>query len=184
MEVGEHLHAHVRQQIQLVLGKYFDQLPETHVVFKTSAHIFICDLVVHLHHHLTIRCESQDNDAYHCFDGVLKKLDERIKRYRTRIRNQHRIPKEKAHAMLAKQYVVDTHQEDTGEDIPLIIADMCSELRSMTVGEAVMQLDLTEQSVLVFQNTTTAHLNVVYRRRDGHIGWIDPHLHSKNITEA
>jgi ribosomal subunit interface protein len=177
-EVGDSLSTHARQHLTALLEKYLHKTPEAQVILKKSSHLFICDLIVHLHHHLTVRCEGHDSDAYRSFDCALRKLESRIKRYRTRLRNHHRLPKESVQLALAQQYRVDTYQEDTGEDTPVVVAEMSSEIHSLTVGEAVMQLDLSESPVLIFQNGVTQKLNVVYRRPDGHIGWIDPHYSS------
>ena len=76
--------------------------------------------------------------------------------------------------MPAQQYVVNALEEDTGEDAPLIIAEMGSEIHALSVGEAVMRMDLSESPVMLFKNAANGQFNVVYKRVDGHIGWIDP----------
>jgi ribosomal subunit interface protein len=175
MDVGDSLRSHVISHLEKLSEHYMHEKPEVHCAFSKSHHLFSIELFVHFSHHFVIHCKAHHQDPYQGFTLALKKLENRVKKYKARLRDKarHSHPKQEDYT-LANHYIVDQHQEDTGEDVPLVIADMMTEIPNMNVGEAVMRLDLTSLPVLVFKNSGSGHLNVVYRRHDGHIGWIDP----------
>lgn len=134
-------------------------------------------ITVHIGHHFVVHCHGQDEDPYRSVTNALHKLQTRIKRYKNRLRNRKRHPREESvEALPALQYIVNGTEEDTGTDAPLIIAEMNSQVLALSVGEAVMRMDLSESPVLLFRNAASGQFNVVYKRPDGNVGWIDPFL--------
>lgn len=181
MDLGDALQVHVTEKLSDGVKKYFDRGAEASVTFSRERHLVGCDLTAHLASGVFLNAHGEGGDAYGAFDESLAKLEKRIRRYKRRLKNHHLNGKEPLPAEQASFYVLerlpeeDDNHEDTSEDpTPVVVAESQTALREMTVGAAVMQLDLAEQPAIVFKNAAHGGINVVYRRRDGHIGWIDP----------
>ncbi|MBX9977212.1 MAG: sigma 54 modulation/S30EA ribosomal C-terminal domain-containing protein, partial [Alphaproteobacteria bacterium] len=117
---------------------------------------------------------GEDADAHRACDLAGERMESRIKRYKSRLRDRKRHTSNEDLFIQAQHYIVNAEDEDQGEDTPLIIAEMTSAVPTLTVGEAVMRMDLSEHPVMMFKNSKHGGLNVVFKRADGHIGWIDP----------
>ena len=143
-----------------------------------------CDCVAHLSSGIVLSSQGGAPDAYGAFDIALEHLEKRIRRYKRRLKNHHNgskppLPAETASAYILAPFKGDDEREAEpseadAEPNPVIVAESSEKLREMTVGTAVMQLDLTDKPVLVFRNAAHGGVNVVYRRPDGNVGWIDP----------
>jgi cellulase/cellobiase CelA1 len=128
-----------------------------------------------------LEAQGEAGDAYSAADVALERLEKRVRRYKRRLKNHHHgiSGYSRAGESSATDYVVRVDEEanetdDREEDAPLIVAESERVVREMTVSEAVMHLDLTEDAFLVFRNAGHGGINIVYRRTDGNIGWIDP----------
>ena len=177
IEVGESLKTHIETAIKTLVKRQLGDVLEAYVVISKGKLNFTTDISIHVSRHFTVRAHAEDDDPYRSCDLALEKMEARIHRYKTRLRDQKRIPEEDI--FLAQQYVINAQEEDTGEDTPLVIAEMSHEIPTLTVGEAVMRMDLSDSIVMMFKNTKSGQFNVVYRRNDGHIGWIDPTISRK-----
>jgi ribosomal subunit interface protein len=178
IEVGDSLREFVTQELHKVVEHYMGDIIEAQVVFSKSHHLFSVDVTVHISSHLIVHCFSHgDDDAYRSATNAIHKLESRIKKYKTKLRNRRRFAKEDTLEPLpAQQYILNPQEEDTGDDAPIVIAEMDSQIHSLSVGEAVMKLDLKDVPVVLFRNAASGQFNVVYKRQDGNIGWIDPSL--------
>lgn len=183
MDLGDALQAHVAEKLEDSVHKYFDRGAEASVTFAKERHLIDCDLTAHLASGVFLAAHGEGGDAYSAFEESLEKLEKRIRRYKRRLKNHHTNGKEPLPAEAAAYYLIEPFKdaeedEDVSEDgydpTPVIVAESQTPLREMTVGAAVMQLDLAEQPAVVFKNAAHGRINVVYRRRDGHIGWVDP----------
>jgi len=181
IDIGEALQIHVKSELGEVVEKYAQRPTEAVIVFSRVAHEYVCETVVHLSTGLTAQARGHASEIYAAFESCREKMDKQLRRYKRRIRNHHtaRIaPVEfgggSSYILAASEDLEDT--EDAGPDSlqPVVIAEMETKIPSITVGEAVMQLDLGGQRMLVFRNEGHGGVNVVYRRDDGNIGWIDP----------
>lgn len=172
IEVGESLKAHVETALKTLATRQLGDVLEAHVMIAKDKHQFTTDISVHVSRHFTVRAHAQDGDPYRSCDLALEKMEARIHRYKNRLRDQKRTREEDV--LPAQQYVISSQEEDKGEDTPLIIAEMSHDIPTLSVGEAVMRMDLSESAVMMFKNRASGSFNVVYRRHDGHIGWIDP----------
>jgi ribosomal subunit interface protein len=177
IETGDSLKQHVDTAIQHIVDKYFGDILEVHVSFSKDGFRFITEISFHVSRHFVVRTHGEEADPYRSFDLTLNKVEKRIQRYKSRLRVRKR---HQAHEMsdaeeLASRYVLDHSSDDVTEaDVPLIIAEMNSEIPTASVSDAVMRMDLTEDTVMMFRNAASGQFNVVYRRQDGNIGWIDP----------
>jgi ribosomal subunit interface protein len=178
IDVGEALRGHVRQHLSDIVGKFFEHPLEASVVFSREAHLFRADISVHAARGILLQSNSAANDPYPAFEEAATRMAERLRRYKKRLIDLHREPRPNGQ-IPASQYVLDPqkHEENAPEasaHTPLIIAEMPTVVESLTVSEAVMRLDLGDLSALLFKNAAHGQLNMVYRRPDGNIGWVDP----------
>jgi ribosomal subunit interface protein len=183
IDVGDSLRGHVEAATVAVVDKYFGRAIEAHVVFSRERHIFVSDISVHAGRGLLVQCQGRSEDAYAAFDGAADRLEKQLRRYKRRLRNHHKgaKPGDEPEAQLqpATDYVLaqgDETEAAGDKDQPLIIAEMRTGIPQLSVSEAVMRLDLADLPALLFRNSKHGNLNMVYRRGDGNVGWIDPDL--------
>lgn len=177
IETGDSLKQHVEAAIKQIVDRYFGEVLEVDVTFTKHNFLFKTDIAFHVSSHFVVRTHCEESDPYRSFDLTLGKIEKRIQRYKSRLRARKRqmsVEKEIIN-LPASNYVVDSREEDNAEaDVPLIIAEMNSEIPTVSVSDAVMRMDLTDDTVMMFRNAASGQFNVVYRRQDGNIGWIDP----------
>ncbi len=189
VELSDALRVRVGEQLALIAGKYFDGAQEAKVTFGRARSFFTCDINVHAGRGLTLRGEGEAADAHSAFDDAAEHIAKRLRRYRRRVNEHARDLAHRARPEMARQYVLQAEDEappgvedgrdraEGGADTPrfaTVIAESPAEITILSVGEAVMRLDLADQQVLMFRNSAGGELNVIYRRPDGNIGWIDP----------
>jgi ribosomal subunit interface protein len=189
VDVGDALRRHVETTLDGVLGKYFRTAIEAHAVFTREAHLIAADLSLHVGRGIEVNSSASATDHYLAFDAAAERLAKQLRRYKRRLRDYHgkaRAPHLEGEAErpeMAQAFVlapIDEEEDDTAETAtadgagPVVIAEMSTELPQLTVGEAVMRMDLADAPVLLFRNRSHGKLNLVYRRGDGNIGWIDP----------
>ena len=178
IDIGEALQTHVEQELNIVVAKYAERPTDALVVFSKSAHEHVCEATVHLSTGLTAQAKASANEIYAAFDSCAEKMEKQLRRYKRRLKNHHRDRSEPVALSGASSYILagsagtDSEEPDTLQ--PITIAEMETDVPSISVGEAVMQLELAGSPVLVFRNEGHGGINVVYRRDDGNIGWIDP----------
>ena len=183
VELSDALRVRVSDHLDTIAGKYFDHALEANVTFSRARSFFTCDINVHAGRGLTLRGEGEAGDAHSAFDDAAEHIAKRLRRYRRRVNEHARDLANRARPEAARQYVLRQDEDgqpngvDARNDVPAyatVIAESQAEINTLSVGEAVMRMDLADQPVLMFRNSATAELNVIYRRTDGHIGWIDP----------
>jgi ribosomal subunit interface protein len=178
IDIGEALQTHVRTELGEVVQKYAERPTDATVVFSKSGAEFVCESVVHLSTGLTAQARAKAHEIYAAFDGCCEKMEKQLRRYKRRLKDHHRARPEPVEVSGGSAYILASEQngEDSEPDSlqPIIVAEMTTTIPSLSVGEAVMQMELAGAPVLVFKNEGTRGVNVVYRREDGNIGWIDP----------
>ena len=178
IDIGEALQTHVKAELGEVVEKYAQRPTEAVVVFSKSAHEHVCEATIHLSTGLSAQAKGHATEIYAAFESCREKMDKQLRRYKRRIRNHHQNRPSPVEYGGASSYILAPTEEpedgDVGELLPIVIAEMETKIPSVTVGEAVMQLELGGQRMLVFRNEGHGGVNVVYRRDDGNIGWIDP----------
>jgi len=175
IDVGQALSTHVRERLSERMGRLFDRAASASVTFSRDGYGFRADCLVHLSSGVTLKTHGVAAEIYPSFDQAALRLEKRLRRYKRRLRDHHHGERDAGPP--ATSYVIAQENEDAEEpqgDSPTIVAEQITHIPTLTVGEAVMRLDLSEAPVLVFHNRAHAGLNIVYRRADGHIGWIDP----------
>jgi ribosomal subunit interface protein len=181
MDLGDALQTHVSEKLEDSVHKYFDRGAAASVTFSKERHLIDCDVTAHLDSGVFLAAHGEGGDAYSAFEESLEKLEKRVRRYKRRLKNHHANGKAALPAEMASYYMLEPLAEEQDHDepndadpTPVVVAESQTALREMTVGAAVMQLDLAEQPAIVFKNAAHGRINVVYRRRDGNIGWVDP----------
>jgi ribosomal subunit interface protein len=182
IDIGEALQTHVKAELTEMVEKYAQRPTEAVVVFSRESHHHVCETVIHLSTGLTAQSRGSAVDIYAAFEQSLERMDKQMRRYKRRLRDHHRdrvAPVEfdggAAYILAANDGDDHHHEDDEPSSLnPVVIAEMETRVPSITVGEAVMQMELAGQKMLVFRNEGHGGVNVVYRRDDGNIGWIDP----------
>ncbi len=178
VDIGDSLRVHAQGRIVDLMQKYFDGGYSGHAVLEKEGSGFRADCTFHLDSGVTLRSHGQAEDAYASFDQAAHRLEKRLRRYKSKLKDRHNQKKPPKSAQVASFVLAAPQDQDTeiADLNPVIIAEHLKALKVMSVGEAVMEMDLLEANVVVFVNAAHDNLNVVYKRTDGHIGWIDPGL--------
>jgi ribosomal subunit interface protein len=180
IDVGEALRSRINERIAEATAKYFDGGFSGHVTVGKEGFGFKTECVIHLDSGIMLEAEAMAADAYASADQVAERIEKRLRRYKRRLKNHQAVGPDgfEARAVAAPSYIIATPEHRDEDDItefnPVIIAESTTALKRLSVSEAVMELDLTGVAVVVFRHAGHGRVNLVYRRGDGHIGWIDP----------
>ena len=179
IDTGEALQNYVADRLNTMVEKYFNRALSSQVTFGKGAHgAFTSDIVTHVNKGLILKSHGDAQDVHLSFDQAAEKLDKQLRRYKRRLKDHHRDRQAPIEATGAPSYILAGEAEDAEEEPatlqPVIVAEMETRVPLLSVGEAVMQMELAGAHLLVFRNTAHGGVNVVHRRDDGNIGWIDP----------
>ena len=177
LDVGEALQSHVKSELGETVDKYMQRPTDATVVFSRNAHEFLCEATVHLSTGLTATATGHATEVYAAFDQCREKMDKQLRRHKRRLKDHHRERSQPVEFDAAGLYVLAAEDDESAEGdslAPVIVAEMETQVPTISVGEAVMQMELSDKPLLVFRNEKHGGVNVVYRREDGHVGWIDP----------
>ncbi len=179
LDVGDAWRGHVEANLPAVVAKYFDNAQDAQVILSREGSTFRVDITVHVGKRIIVQSHGATGDAYSAFDEAGEHLGKRLRRYKRRLRDHHRDRSDEVESMPAQQYVLagedgaaETNSDERDE--PVVIAEMETAIEILSVGEAVMRMDLANLPALMFRNRAHGGLNMVYHRGDGHIGWVDP----------
>jgi len=176
IDIGQALREHVTDALNGAVEKYFGNAMDGSVVFSREAHEFQAEITVHVGKGIQVQAHARAGDPYGAFDLAADHMAKRLRRYKRRLRDHHRSVRNDT-AIPAQAFVLAGENPDADEpasDEPVVVAEMEAEIPSLTVGEAVMRLDLSNTPAMMFRNNAHGGLNMLYRRPDGTIGWVDP----------
>ncbi len=183
IDTGAALQEHAQDRLENIIDKHFSRALSSAVTFgKAPTHAFDCDIVLHVNHGLILKSHGQAHDAHLAFDQAADKIEKQLRRYKRRLKDRHEqaayAQKEEAAAYEEASYFVfapeEPEMEELPEDAPPIIAETRIDIPEVSVSDAVMLLDLRHTNALFFKNAGTGRHNMVYRRDDGSIGWVEP----------
>jgi ribosomal subunit interface protein len=186
MDVGEALRTRINQRVADATAKYFDGGFSGHVTIGKEGFGFRTECVIHLDSGIVLEADALAADAYASADQAALRIEKRLRRYKRRLKDRqatrsdgHALDQMRGEAAIdAPSYVIAAPEHESDEEAsqwnPVIIAESTTALKSLSVSDAVMELDLTGKPVVVFRHAGHGRVNLVYRRADGHIGWIDP----------
>ncbi len=179
METGSALQEHATERLNAIIDKYFSRALSSNVTFgKAPAGAFSCDIVTHVMQGLILKSRSEAHDAHHALDQAAEKIDKQLRRYKRRLKDRHEQAvhaareEDAAYTVFAGQ--PEEPEDETPSDAPPVIAETRIDIPETTVSDAVMMLDLRDTNALFFKNAGTGRHNMVYRRGDGSIGWVEP----------
>jgi ribosomal subunit interface protein len=176
MEIGDSFRLRIEEQIGEAVTKYFDGGYSSQVIVEKSGSRFSADCKVHLDTGIVLHAAGEANDPQGSFDAAAARIEKRLRRYKRRLKDHHAGNHLNGHAEVA--YTVMDRVPDEADEVPedfapTIVAESSKPLKTMSVATAVMALDMTDEPVLLFRSPGKEELNIVYRRNDGNIGWID-----------
>ncbi len=183
VETGEALRTHVEERLQGIATKYFARAISAQVTFGKGPHDnrFTCDIVAHVMHGLILKGSGDAADAHLAFDAAAAKIETQLRRYMRRLKDRNAgvanaIEAQAVEAADSAGYTLfqENTAEEEVEDFPLIIAETRVDVPEASVSDAVMMLDLRNTAALLFRNSGSGTYNMVYRRGDGTIGWVEP----------
>ena len=177
VETGAALQEHASERLGGIVDKYFDRALSSHVTFgKAPAGAFSCDIVTHVMQGLILKAQASAHDAHQALDEAATKIETQLRRYKRRLTDHHeralhvRAEEEAAYTIFA----AEEPEDEVVADAPPVIAETSIDIPESTVADAVMMLDLRHTPALFFKNAGTGRHNMVYRRADGSIGWVEP----------
>ena len=178
MDTGAALQEHAADRLGTIVDKYFDRALSSHVTFgKAPAGAFTCDIITHVMHGLILKAQGSAPDAHIALDTAAAKIEKQLRRYKRRLTDRHqqadhaRGEEDAAYTIFA---VEEDDEQEVIADAPLVIAETRVDIPTATVADAVMMMDLRNTTALFFKNAGTQRHNMVYRRADGSIGWVEP----------
>jgi ribosomal subunit interface protein len=183
VDLGQSLRSYARGRIEAALGKYAGRPLSGQVSLEKNHDGFLAQCAIHLASGLDMQSAGNGADAYGSVDSAVERLEKRLRRYKRRLKSHGQGTSNSVHLFESTgiDYVIDAQRAadspsgvEEGIGAPAVIAEMPARVRAMTVSDAVMQMDLADQAFLVFRNAAHGGINVLYRRPDGNIGWIDP----------
>lgn len=184
-DLGEALQTRITQSLTKVVHKYFDHAVDAHVTVSKENYLITVHIEVHIGHNIVVRASDSAEEVYIAFEQAVHVLEKGLRRYKERLKahhSNHDISKEEK----AMQYVLGNsyrnleEQEETQDHAqPAVIAETTTYIPHLSVSEAVMRLDLSDSHAFLFKNKAHGQLNLVYVRKDGNIGWVDPEGNKK-----
>lgn len=178
VDVGAALRTQVEDRLTAIANKYFSRAISSHATFGKGPHdAFTCDIVMHVTHGLVLKSSNKGQEAPGALDGAADKIETQLRRYTRRLKDRHSAGTGGANGQEFDNAGYTLFAESTAEEVedaPLIVAETRVDVPDASVGDAVMMLDLRNTQALLFKNSGTGNYNMVYRRGDGTIGWVEP----------
>jgi ribosomal subunit interface protein len=176
VDIGDTLREHVDASLKSILTKYFKTAIEAHVVVAREAHLTRAEISLRIGRGIVVNASAAALDAYAAFDAAAERVAKQLRRYKRRLRDHHANLREPTEPVESARDAVLAPIAEEAAGAPAVIAEISTELPRLTVGEAAMRMDLADAPLLLFRNRAHGELNLVYRRADGNIGWVDPVL--------
>lgn len=183
LQIGEALQEHARTRVAAVIGRYVEGAPNGHVTLEPEGSAYRCEMLLHLDSGITLHAEGRAHEPYASFDQANHRIETRLRRYKRRLKGRSSATTadqmdgamEDRFATISN-YVIEAPEgdEEAVDFSPVVVAESKAPFKTLSVAAAVAELDLSGLPVVVFRHSGNQHVNVVYRRADGHIGWIDP----------
>lgn len=180
VDTGEALRQHVQDRMNAIADKYFSRAISAQVTFGKGPHDhnFVCDIVAHVMQGVILKGSGQAADAHPAFDQAAERVEKQLRRYMRRLKDRHGAgqPAQLEEIGADAGYTVFDTGDEAAEavDNPPVVAETRVDIPDASVSDAVMLLDLRNTNALLFRNSGTGAFNMVYRRGDGTIGWVEP----------
>jgi ribosomal subunit interface protein len=181
LDVGTALKTYAAEKLEDINHKFFNHATQSQVTFSREGHGFYkTHISIHISKDIMVQSHATEDDPYLAFDVASGKIARQMRRYKNRLRDHHeRLEREGKEFGQARDVVLaPAAEQDNGAEAgidPVVVAEMTTAIQTLSVSEAVMRLDLSSENALLFKNAGHGRINMVYRRADGNIGWVDPH---------
>lgn len=180
MDIGDALRGHITDKLEDIKEKYFNRAIEANVTLTPEGSAFTkTHISIRIGKDIMVMSDATEADPYASFDSACEKVAKQMRRYKKRLRDHHErlenLPED--NFIPARDLVISSKEEELEEQEnsePLVVAEMTTSIQTMSVSEAVMRLDLSGENAILFRNAQHNGLNMIHRRKDGNIGWIDP----------
>ena len=180
LDVGDALRTHIEQSLETILNKYFGDALDVNVTLTKDAYLYRATVVAHVSKGIRLEANGAAGEPYPAFDLAAERLSKRLRRHKRKLRDHK--PEGGRDTIEAQHYILSGEKEQTAEDTttaeqdtaPLVVAEMAEKIPTLSVSLAVMRLDLEDLPAMMFHNSAHGGLNMIYRRSDGNIGWVDP----------
>jgi ribosomal subunit interface protein len=182
LDIGDSLRTHISEKVQTLIARYFDGNITGHVVITPEGSAYRTDCSLHLSSGMNLQSEGRAHEPYASFEQAADKIERRLRKYKKRLK-EHASghddeaavvePREVAKFVIAAP-AEDEEEEGSADYAPVVVAEDAQPLKTLSVASAVFELDFSGAPVVVFQHASSLRVNIVYRRRDGAIGWLDP----------
>ena len=174
LQIGEALQDHVRSRVAAVVARYYEGTAGGHVTVEPEGSGYRCEMILQLDSGAALHAEGRAHEPYASFDQANHRIETRLRRHKERLKSRHASPGNADQTI--STYTIEAPEDDgeAAEFTPVIVAESKAPFRKLSVAAAVNELDLSGVPFLVFRHSANHHVNIVYRRADGHIGWIDP----------
>tara|TARA_B100001123_G_scaffold393801_1_gene474056 strand:+ start:880 stop:1476 length:597 start_codon:yes stop_codon:yes gene_type:complete len=189
MELGESFQSHVESKLSEGISKYIDRVNVLEVVATKEGHRIRVDIHANTgtHSNVAINGTDEAGDVYAAFDGACDKVEKQLRRYKRRLTNHHKnyVEKPELPMIQAKQYVItpESGEDELSEEAaPVVVAERPTHIEHLSVSEAVMRMDLANLPAMMFYNSKTSQVNLIYRREDGNIAWVEPDAAMENAA--
>lgn len=177
MDIGDSLKSRIEERMEDAVSKYFGNGYSGHVNMEKEGSFFSTDCMLHLDSGVVLQTSAREADPHQSFDKAAERIEKRLRRYKRKLKDHNNSNSGEEHAAAYAVMSTPSDDEEVAEDFaPLVIAESKLAVRTQTVAMAVMQLELMDEPVNVFKNAANGSVNVVYRRNDGNVGWVDPAL--------
>jgi|TARA_B100000287_G_scaffold288153_1_gene271553 ribosomal subunit interface protein len=176
-KIGSSLQDYARKILTLTLKKYFDDFVSSSILFSKDTFNFKCEISIHLESSIFVKSNSLSNDAYGAFNLANEKIKKRIRRYHRKLIDHRANNSKKIKNLQANEYIIkdsEKFKETSLHEDPVIIAESEELIKTLSVSEAIMLMNLNDQNAIFFKNINNKRLNILFRRPDGNIGWLDP----------
>jgi ribosomal subunit interface protein len=178
VDTGDALRTHVNERMQALAEKYFSRSISAHVTFGSGPHgFFTCDIVAHVMQGVILKGSGQGGEAHPAFDQAADRVETQLRRYMRRLKDRYSTQALPGEIEADAGYTVfqsAAEEEELDGEHPPVIAETRVDVPETSVSDAVMMLDLRNTNALLFKNSGTGAFNMVYRRGDGTIGWVEP----------
>lgn len=192
LDIGDALRSHIEESLTTIFGKYFGDAIEARVTMSQTSHLYHAQVNVHVGRGIHLAAEAEADRVYAAFDGAADRIAKRLRRYKRRLRDEKKHGQAPLDVVEGRHYVLSSAEvpadfdedADDAADVdavadgvnaqPAVIAEMAYDIPSLSVSEAVMRLDLADVPAMLFRNAAHGGLNMIYRRADGNVGWVDP----------
>lgn len=189
IDLGETLTGQINDSLPALILEKFNNSTSANVIVSKEGHLFHFNIIVQLGHPFEAISEAQDSDAYAAYNKALEKLEKQLDRHRKKLKNRHKqslgeASSEAIESIYATDYLIDENDDFTEGEMPAIIAENQTEIMYLTVSEAVIKMDLAGLNGLVFINKKNNNINMIFKREDGNISWIDSKIAYNNKIKA